>query len=74
MIQGRASYGRILRNKNTIMVSLVMMVGGAGRDVGVNIAYLGRHFANDFDMSTTMVGVAIRAMQAGGVIGPIALG
>jgi len=57
-----------------IMVSLVMMVGGAGRDVDVNIAYLGPHFANDFDMSTTMVGVAISAMQAGGAIGPIALG
>lgn len=74
LLQGRASYGRVLRNKNMIMVSLVMMVGGAGRDVGVNIAYLGPHFANDFDMSTTMVGVAISAMQAGGVIGPIALG
>ena len=73
LLQGRASYGRVLRNKNMIMVSLVMMVGGAGRDVGVNIAYLGPHFANDFDMSTTMVGVAISAMQAGGVIGPIAL-
>ena len=74
LLQGRASYGWVLRNKNMIMVSLVMMVGGAGRDGGVNIAYLGPHFANDFDMSPTMVGVAISAMQAGGVIGPIALG
>ncbi|GIT69839.1 MAG: hypothetical protein Ct9H300mP27_09430 [Chloroflexota bacterium] len=31
-----------------ILVSSVMMVGGAGRDMGVNLAYLGPHFKKRF--------------------------
>ena len=47
LAQGRDSYKRVFRNKNMILVSSVMMVGGAGRDMGVNLAYLGPHFKND---------------------------
>ena len=61
----------MFRNRNMILVSLVMMIGGAGRDVGVNLAYLGPHMANDLGLNLTMVGVAITVMQVGGVVGPI---
>ena len=64
----------MFRNRNMILVSLVMMVGGAGRDVGVNLAYLGPHMAHDLGLSLTMVGVAITVMQVGGVVGPIGFG
>lgn len=74
LVQGRTSYMRVLRNRNMVMVSLVMMVGGAGRGGGINVAYLGVHFMNDLGLSTTMVGVAIAAMQVGAVVGPIGLG
>ena len=74
LAQGRDSYIRVIRNKNMILVSLVMMVGGAGRDMGVNLAYLGPHFKNDLALSTTLIAVALTAMNVGGIIGPIFLG
>lgn len=74
LARGKASYLRVLHNRNVILVSLVMAVGGAGRDMGVNLAFLGPHFNDDLGMSTTMVGIALFAMQIGGIIGPFALG
>jgi MFS family permease len=74
LARGKASYLRALRNRNVLLVSLVMAVGGAGRDMGVNLAFLGPHFSNDLNLTTTMVAVALTALQVGGVIGPVALG
>ena len=74
LLQSRASYLRVFRNKNMILVSLVMMVGGAGRGAGVNVAFLGLHFANDLGLSIAMVGVAIAVLQIGGVVGPVGMG
>ena len=74
LLQSRASYLRVFRNKNMVLVSLVMMVGGAGRGAGVNVAFLGIHLANDLLLTTTMVGVALVALQTGGVIGPVGMG
>jgi MFS family permease len=74
LAQGKDSYIRVFRNRNMVLVSLVMMVGGAGRDMGVNLAYLGPHFKNDLALTTTMVAVALTAMQLGGVVGPVVLG
>lgn len=74
LARGKASYIRALRNRNVLLVSLVMAVGGAGRDMGVNLAFLGPHFSNDLGLTTTMVAIALTAMQAGGIIGPFALG
>ena len=74
LAQGRDSYKRVFRNKNMILVSSVMMVGGAGRDMGVNLAYLGPHFKNDLALTTTVIAVALTAMHVGGIIGPIFLG
>ena len=72
LVQGKASYVRAFHNRNMILVSLVMMVGGAGR--GLTVIFLAQHFKNDLGLSTFMVGVAVTAMLAGGVIGPIAFG
>ena len=72
LVQGKASYLRALRNKNMVLVSLVMMVGGAGR--GLTVIFLAQHFRNDLGLSTFMVGVAVTAMLAGGVIGPLGFG
>ena len=74
LARGKASYIRALRNRNVLLVSLVMAVGGAGRDLGVNLAFLGPHFSNDLGFTTTVVAIALTAMQAGGIIGPFALG
>ena len=74
LIQGRASYARVFRNRNMLLVSLVMMVGGAGRGGGAIIAFMGIHFGMDLGLSPSMVGVALAALGVGGVIGPVALG
>ena len=74
LIQGRASYARVFRNRNMLLVSLVMMVGGARRGGGAIMAFMGIHFGMDLGLSPSMVGVALAAMGVGGVIGPVALG
>ena len=72
LLQGRASYLKVLRNRNMILTSLVMMVGGAGR--GLTVVFLAQHFRQDLGLSTIMVSVAVTAMLAGGVIGPVGFG
>ncbi|MFQ6029422.1 MAG: MFS transporter [Dehalococcoidia bacterium] len=72
LVQGMDSYLRVFHNKNVILVSLVMMVGGAGR--GLTVIFLAQHFARDLGLSTFMVSIAITTMLAGGVVGPVALG
>jgi len=74
LARGKDSYRRVLKNRNVLLVSLVMAVGGAGRDMGVTLAFLGPHFSQDLNLSIAWVGVALSVMQAGGIIGPIALG
>lgn len=74
LARGKESYIRALRNRNVLLVSLVMAVGGAGRDMGVNLAFLGPHFSNDLNLDTTMVAIALTALQVGGIIGPVMLG
>lgn len=74
LLQSKASYLRVFRNKNMILVSLVMMVGGAGRGGGINVAFMALHFSRDLEMSTAMVGVALAVFASGGVIGPVGMG
>jgi MFS family permease len=55
-------------------MALVFMVGGAGRDGGVNQIYFAPHFANDFGYSALMVGTLMTAISLGSIIGPIFFG
>ena len=71
---GRESYLRVIRNRNFLVVSGVMMVGAAGRGEGVNIAYLGPHFVNDLGRPALLVGVALATLQIGGLAGPVVMG
>lgn len=74
LAQGKQSYLRVLRNRNMMVVSLVMMVGAAGRGEGVNQAYLGPHLVNDLGLSLVVTGVALSVLQVGGIAGPIGFG
>lgn len=74
LAQGFRSYWRVLRNRNMLIIALVFMVGGAGRDGGVNQIYFAPHLANDFGYSKLIVGVLITAISIGGVLGPIFFG
>jgi MFS family permease len=50
------------------------MVGGAGREGGVNETYFAPHLANDFGYAALRIGILITAMNIGGIIGPICFG
>src|SRR5215831_16524219 len=72
--QGFRSYWRVLKNRNMLIIALVFMVGGAGRDGGVNQIYFAPHLANDFGYDKLIIGLLITAISIGGVLGPIFFG
>jgi MFS family permease len=74
LVQGFGSYRRMLMNRNMMIIACVFMVGGAGRDGGVNQIYFAPHLANDFGYSKLTVGLLITAISAGGILGPVVFG
>jgi MFS family permease len=74
LAQGLGSYRRVLKNRNMVLIGLVFMVGGAGRDGGVNQIYFAPHLANDFGYSALIIGTLMTAMSIGSIIGPIIFG
>jgi predicted MFS family arabinose efflux permease len=74
LAQGFGSYRRVLKNRTMVLIALVFMVGGAGRDGGVNQIYFAPHLANDFGYSALMIGILMTAINIGGIIGPICFG
>jgi putative MFS transporter len=74
LAEGRASYRRVVRNRNLIVISIVMMLGAAGRAGGVNQAFLGVHFQQDLGMSLAAMGIALAVVQLGSIAGPIGFG
>jgi putative MFS transporter len=73
-LEGGASYRRVVRNRNLIVISIVMMLGAAGRAGGVNQAYLGVHFQEDLGMSLAAMGIALAVVQLGSIFGPVGFG
>jgi predicted MFS family arabinose efflux permease len=73
LAQGCGSYRRVLKNHKMVLIALVLMVGGAGRDGGVNQIYFAPHLANDFGYSQLVIGILITAISLGGIIGEFAL-
>lgn len=74
LVEGFAGYRRALRNRNLIVISIVMMLGAAGRTGGVNQAYLGVHFQTDLGMSLAAMGIALAVVQLGSIFGPVGFG
>jgi predicted MFS family arabinose efflux permease len=74
LARGFASYRRVLRNRNMLVIALVFMVGGAGRDGGVNQIYFAPHLSKDFGYGSLIVGVLITAISIGSILGPILFG
>src|SRR2546426_1169849 len=74
LAQGFRSYWRVLKNRNMLVIALVFMVGGAGRDGGVNQIYFAPHLANDFGYDKLIIGILITAISLGGIVGPIIFG
>ena len=74
MAQGFASYRRVLRNRNMLVVASVMMVGAAGRGGGINDTFLVLHFVDDLGLTVAMAAGVKMAQQFGGMAGPLAFG
>lgn len=74
LAQGFGSYGRVLKNRNMLLMGLVFMVGAAGGEGGVNQTYLAPHLTNDFGYAALTVGILITAVNIGQIVGPILFG
>ena len=74
LAQGFGSYRRVLKNRNMMLIALVFMVGGAGRDGGVNQIYFAPHLAKDYAYPPLIVGALMTAISLGGILGPVFFG
>ena len=72
--QGWEAYKTCLKNRNFLIVSLVLMVGAAGRGGGVNTTYLVPHFVNDLNMDITYASVLFTTLQVTGLVSPVLWG
>jgi MFS family permease len=71
---GWDAYKRCLKNKNILLISLVLMVGGAGLGHGINETYIVPHFINDLKVDVKFAAFLFTLIQVGGLLGPMAWG
>lgn len=72
--EGFKNYRMVLKNRNMLFVSLVMMVGAGGRGGGINDTFLVLHMVENLGMVLTVAGLAKATQQAGGIFGPMGFG
>jgi MFS family permease len=71
---GWEAYKACLTNRSLVLVSLLMMVGAAGRQGGINQTYLIPHFMYDLGIDQKVAAGLLTLVQAGGVIAPMMWG
>ncbi len=71
---GWDAYKKCLKNKNILLVSLVFMVGAAGRGQDINETYIIPHFVHDFHIDLTHAAFLFTLIQIGGLLGPMVWG
>ena len=71
---GWAAYKKCLQNRNVVVLSLVLMVGAAGRGQGINETYIIPHFVNDFRLDVTHAAFLFMLIQIGSFLGPFLWG
>jgi MFS family permease len=71
---GWQAYAACFRNRELMLVSLLMMVGAAGRAGGINETYLLPHFMYDLGIAAAAAGTLYTIVQAGGLVAPLAWG
>lgn len=73
LARSKASYFRVLHNRNFILIALVFLVGGAGRGE-VTPTYLPLHLEQDFGLTTAFTVLVLFMYQVGGLAGPMLFG
>jgi predicted MFS family arabinose efflux permease len=73
LARSRASYLRVLRNRNFLLIAFVFLVGGAGRGE-VTPTYLPLHLERDFGFATAFTILVLFLYQLGGLGGPLVFG
>jgi len=71
---GWDAYKKCLKNKSILLVSLVLMVGAAGRGQGINETYIIPHFVNDLHVDITRAAFLFTLIQVGSLFGPMVWG
>ena len=71
---GWKAYAKCLKNKSVLLVSLVLMVGAAGRGQGINETYIIPHFVNDLHLDLTHAAFLFTLIQVGSLFGPMLWG
>jgi MFS family permease len=77
-IQGRTrlvragwdAYVACFKNRNLMLVSLLMMVGAAGRQGGINQTFLVPHFMFDLGIDASTAASLLTIVLVGGVVAP----
>jgi ACS family hexuronate transporter-like MFS transporter len=67
------AYLQCLKNRNILLVSLILMVGAAGRGTGFNVTYLVPYFMQKFSVTASTAGFLLMVLQAAGVVGPLGI-
>ena len=73
-IEGWDAYKECLKNRNFLVISLVLMVGAAGRGGGVNTTFLVPHFVNDLNVDITYASFLFTLLQLAGLVAPMLWG
>jgi MFS family permease len=71
---GWEAYKKCLKDKNILLVSLVFMVGAAGRGQDINETYIIPHFVHDFHIDVTYAAFLFTLIQIGSLVGPFVWG
>ncbi|MGH7824365.1 MAG: MFS transporter [Candidatus Binatia bacterium] len=67
-------YLECLRNRSVVMISLIQMVGAAGRGTGINIAFLTAFFIARLNVGVPVAAALLMVYQLSGLLGPLAIG
>jgi len=63
-----------LKNRNVLMISLIQMVGAAGRGTGINVAFLTAFFIVRLGVNVTTAAGLLMVYQLSGLLGPLFIG
>jgi FSR family fosmidomycin resistance protein-like MFS transporter len=71
---GLKDYLACLKNRNVMLVSMIQMVGAAGRGTGINVAFLTAFLMSALGVGVSTAALLLMVYQFAGLTGPLLLG